>query len=62
MGPYAVPSVDKDSNFVSRVEAVLNSEQIQWPSKKLWKNQDKRADWENFCFKFFLPGFPDQAA
>jgi len=35
IGPYAVPGADKESLFVSRVEAILNSEHIQWPIKKV---------------------------
>ena len=41
--PYAAAGVDKESLFVSRVEAILNAEHIQWPpAKKLQENQHKQ--------------------
>ena len=40
IGPYSVNGVDKESLFVTRVEAILDSEHNQWPpAKKLQENQ-----------------------
>jgi hypothetical protein len=45
LGPYATPDVDKESLFVSRVEAILSAEHTQWPVlKKLQANQGKPKD------------------
>ena len=42
VGPYSVAGIDKESVFVSRVEAILNAEHIQWPpAKKLQDAQNK---------------------
>ena len=32
--PYAVSGVDKEALFVSRVEAILSAEHLQWPAVK----------------------------
>lgn len=34
IGPYAGAGVDKESIFVSRIEALLNKEHMQWPPAK----------------------------
>ena len=45
LGPYAAAGVDKESLFVSRVEAILNAEHMQWPpAKKLQENQNKLTE------------------
>ena len=42
VGPYSVAGIDKESVFVSRVEAILNAEHIQWPpAKKMQESQSK---------------------
>ena len=42
IGPYAVNGVDKESLFVTRVEAMLDTEHTQWPpAKKIEENQGK---------------------
>lgn len=42
LGPYAAAGVDKESLFVSRVEAILSAEHKQWPpAKKLQENLNK---------------------
>jgi len=42
VGPYSVAGIDKESVFVSRVEAILNAEHVQWPpAKKLNESQNK---------------------
>ena len=42
IGPYGVAGVDKESVFVSRVEAILNAEHIQWPpAKKLQESLNR---------------------
>ena len=42
IGPYSTVGVDKESLFVSRVEAILNAEHKQWPpAKKLQDNLNK---------------------
>lgn len=43
VGDYGKPGVDKESLFVSRIEALLDSEHTQWPSaKKLQENQSQQ--------------------
>jgi hypothetical protein len=43
IGPYGAAGVDKESLFVSRVEAILNKEHVQWPpAKKIQDAQDKQ--------------------
>ena len=43
IGPYAATGIDKESLFVSRIEAILNKERTQWPaSKKLQDKQEKQ--------------------
>ena len=45
LGPYAAAGVDRESLFVSRVEAILSAEHTQWPpAKKLQENQNKVKD------------------
>src|SRR4029078_6576152 len=42
IGPYAAEGVDKESLFVSRVEAILNKEHVQWPpAKKIQEESNK---------------------
>ena len=40
VGPYSVAGVDKESLFVTRVEAILGAEHMQWPPSKTL--QDKQ--------------------
>ncbi|HKR06927.1 MAG TPA: DUF4231 domain-containing protein [Bacteroidia bacterium] len=48
IGPYGAPGVDKESIFVSRVEAILNKEHVQWPpAKNLQDEQNKQKSSEN---------------
>lgn len=48
IGPYAAAGVDKESLFVSRVEAILNKEHVQWPpAKKMQDAQDKQKTGED---------------
>jgi hypothetical protein len=45
IGPYAATGVDKESVFVTRVEAILDTEHTQWPPvKSLPNSQDKSSD------------------
>jgi hypothetical protein len=40
VGPYAEEGIDKETLFVSRVEAILDKEHINWPAaKKLQENK-----------------------
>ncbi|MEP7110114.1 MAG: DUF4231 domain-containing protein [Ferruginibacter sp.] len=40
IGPYSATDIDKESLFVTRVEAMLDTEHTQWPpAKKLQENQ-----------------------
>ena len=42
IGPYDIDGIDKESLFVTRVEAMVDSEHTQWAaSKKLQGNQGK---------------------
>jgi hypothetical protein len=42
VGPYSGTGVDKESLFVTRVEAILDAEHNQWPpAKKLQEDQNK---------------------
>ena len=42
VGPYGATDIDKESLFVTRVEAILDSEHTQWPpAKKLKEDQNK---------------------
>ena len=41
IGPYAAVGVDKESLFVSRVEAILNKEHVQWPPAKKFQDKEK---------------------
>jgi hypothetical protein len=39
VGPYAEEDIDKETLFVSRVEAILDKEHVNWPAaKKLHEN------------------------
>jgi hypothetical protein len=45
IGEYGQKDIDKESLFVSRVEAILDSEHNQWPpAKKLQESQSKTKD------------------
>jgi hypothetical protein len=45
VGEYEKPEIDKESLFVSRVEALLNGEHNQWPAaKKMQEEQSKAVD------------------
>jgi len=42
VGPYAVPGVDKESLFVTRIETILDKEHQGWPpAKKLREEQNQ---------------------
>lgn len=44
VGEYGRPGIDKESFFVSRVEAILDKEHIQWPpAKKLQEDLNKSS-------------------
>lgn len=44
IGPYAAAGIDKESLFVSRIEAILNKERQAWPpSKKLRDGQSENS-------------------
>ena len=48
IGPYGDKGINKESLFVTRVEAILDTEHNQWPpAKKTLENQDKREDKES---------------
>lgn len=45
IGPYATTDIDKQSLFVTRIEAMLDMEHTQWPpAKKLSENRDSTKD------------------
>lgn len=47
IGPYGINGVDKESLFVTRVEALLSEEHTQWPAtKKLLENTNKEKSKE----------------
>jgi Protein of unknown function (DUF4231) len=47
IGPYSAAGIDKESLFVSRVEAILNAEHVKWPpAKKIQENENKSASEE----------------
>jgi uncharacterized membrane protein len=48
VGPYSVAGIDKESVFVSRVEAILSAEHVQWPpAKKIQENFNKAGSKES---------------
>ncbi|WP_394772131.1 DUF4231 domain-containing protein [Mucilaginibacter sp.] len=45
IGPYAANDVDRESVFVTRIEAILDTEHTQWPpAKSIPNTQDKSVD------------------
>ncbi|MEP7141711.1 MAG: DUF4231 domain-containing protein [Ferruginibacter sp.] len=45
IGPYGAPDIDKESLFVTRVEAMLDAEHSQWPpATKSQENQDRSTE------------------
>jgi hypothetical protein len=44
IGPYAEAGVDKESLFVSRIEAILNKERTQWPASKKLQDKQERTE------------------
>jgi hypothetical protein len=48
IGPYGANEIDKESLFVTRVEAILDAEHTQWPpAKKMQENQNKTKEDES---------------
>jgi hypothetical protein len=48
VGDYGKPGVDKESLFVSRVEALLDTEHAQWPAaRKLQEDQSQQNSGDN---------------
>ena len=57
IGPYAVNGIDKESLFVTRVEAILDSEHTQWPpAKKFQETQNKSKNVESHETSVTNPG------
>ena len=44
VGAYSVPGIDKESLFVSQVEAILNKEHVQWTAAKKQPEQDGKEN------------------
>jgi Protein of unknown function (DUF4231) len=43
-GPYAATDIDRESLFVTRVEALLGAEHTQWPPAKKLQEEQARAE------------------